>query len=168
MCNSLLGNSTNPKEKSIKLTFSLLMRLFEWCHEDAQSDVDMHKVMEKLMAFNDGINPLTMEVYDCLIADVKNPKECSEEDMDNAYDIGSCCAEMGCDLEDVNYSDVGSIITDIKDDGYGASNAELEKFWNGYEAICQDENTPSITIEPVDDYNEYDEEILKIINLSKI
>ena len=79
------------------------MRLFEWCHEDAQSDVDMHKVMEKLMAFNDGINPLTMEVYDCLIADVKNPNECSEEDMDNAYDIGSCCAEMGCDLEDVNY-----------------------------------------------------------------
>lgn len=169
MCNSLLGNN-NPKDKNIILSFSLLMRLFEFMHEDAKDDVDMHKIMEKIIAFSDGTNPLTMDVYDCLIADVK-PQETSEyasnEDLENANVIGTCCATMGCDLEDVDYSDAGVIIADIKDNGYGASNAELEKFWDGYCAICKDDEQQNIK-KPTDDYCEYDNEIEQIIKLSKI
>ena len=31
-----------PKsDKNIVVSFSLLMRLFEWCHEDANDDIDM-------------------------------------------------------------------------------------------------------------------------------
>ena len=47
------------------------MRIMEWCHEDTKDDVELHKVMEKLIAFNDGINPLTIDVYDCLIDGVE-------------------------------------------------------------------------------------------------
>ena len=53
-----LYNSSNKCSKLV-LTPSLLMRMFEWCHEEAKNDVAMHKMMEKIVAFNDGINPLT-------------------------------------------------------------------------------------------------------------
>lgn len=165
------GMNKKSNDKNIIVSFSLLMRLFEFMHEDAANDVDMHKVMEKLVAFSDGVNPLTMDVYDCLVADVK-PQETSEyasdEDLENANTIGTCCATMGCDLEDVDYSDAGVIIADIKDNGYGASNSELEQFWKGYCAL----NPESIfaseeTSEPIES-EDYDEEIEQIIQISKM
>lgn len=139
MCNSVLGNNLGKSnEKNLILSFSLLMRLFEFMHEDAKDDVAMHKVMEKLVAFSDGTNPLTMEVYDCLIADVqtKNEDMSSDEDLQNAYELGQEYAENGVELssDGEDYSLVaGEIITDEKDNGYGASNAELEQFWQGYD-----------------------------------
>lgn len=39
--------SSVKSDKNIILSFSLLMRLFEWCHEEAKNDVAMHKMMEK-------------------------------------------------------------------------------------------------------------------------
>lgn len=86
--------NTENNDKNIKISFSLLMRLFEWCHEDAKDDVEMHKVMEKLVAFNDGVNPLTIDVYDCLINNVNCPTEvepltygnCTEYDMSDAVE----------------------------------------------------------------------------------
>ena len=45
-----LGNSSDKCSK-IVVTPSLLMRLFEWCHEDAANDVAMHKVFEKIIRF---------------------------------------------------------------------------------------------------------------------
>lgn len=68
-------NCEKNSDKNLVISFSLLMRLFEWCHEDAKDDVEMHKVMEKLVAFNDGVNPLTIDVYDCLIDNVNCPTE---------------------------------------------------------------------------------------------
>ena len=164
-------------EKGIKLSFSLLMRLLEWSKEEAKSDVDLRKVIEKLMAFNDGVNPLNMDVYDCLIADVPhddynkdeedNGEYASEDDLNVAYNIGQDCQDVGCDLDNVAYSDAGQIITDIKDNGYGASNAELEKFWNGYEKSRLDpECVIACEEEPTED-EEYDNEIKEIINLGR-
>lgn len=142
MCNSMLGNNLGKSsEKNLVLSFSLLMRLFEFMHEDAKDDVAMHKVMEKLVAFSDGVTPLNMDVYDCLIADVqtKSSEEemSSEEDLQMAYDLGQEYAMCGEELSSCgrDYSMVaGEIIADERGNGYGASNNELEQFWNGYEA----------------------------------
>lgn len=135
---SVCGNQTKPsKDKNLVISFSLLMRLFEWCHEDAKDDVAMHKVMEKLVAFNDGVNPLTIDVYDCVVAEANDGQESDEStqsDYNNAYELGVEQAELGNELSNNgrDYSIVaGEIISDDK--GEGVSNDELEAFWNGYE-----------------------------------
>lgn len=137
--NCLVKSMTS--DKNIVVSASLLMRLFEFCHEEAKNDVSMHKVLEKMMAFTDGINPLTIDTYEAIIANVNDGQESDEEsdkdDLDNAYDLGAQQAELGNELSDDgrDYSIVaGEMITNDKDNGYGASNAELEAFWNGYES----------------------------------
>lgn len=171
----MCGMNKKSNDKNIIISFSLLMRLFEFMHEDAENDVDMHKVMEKLVAFSDGVNPLTMDVYDCLIADVK-PQETSEyasdEDLQMSYDLGQEYAENGVELssDGEDYSLVaGEIITDEKDNGYGASNSELEQFWNGYCKLnpdcifsCGEQNVEQPT------ESEYDNEIEQIIQLGRM
>lgn len=93
-----LGNSSDKCSK-IVVTPSLLMRLFEWCHEDAANDVAMHKVFEKIIAFTDGVNPLNMDVYDAIIANANDGQEkdseeendCPDSNTEGYYD--TCCAE---------------------------------------------------------------------------
>ena len=119
-----------PKsDKNIIMTFSLLMRLFEWCHEDAKDDVEMHEAMEKIVSFSDGINPLNIDSYEAIIG-----KGWSDED---AYNLGKQQAENGMDLTPVEPRDysktAGSMITAVKNDGNGASNNEIFAFWDGYE-----------------------------------
>lgn len=75
-----INQCSSSNEKNLILSFSLLMRLFEWCHEDAKDDVAMHKAMEKLVAFNDGVNPLTIDVYDCVVAGANDGQE-SDKNM---------------------------------------------------------------------------------------
>lgn len=151
-----------PKsDKNIIMTFSLLMRLFEWCHEDAKDDVEMHEAMEKIVSFSDGINPLNIDSYEAIIG-----KGWSDED---AYNLGKQQAENGMDLTPVEPRDysktAGSMITAVKNDGNGASNNEIFAFWDGYEgkplqqgcftemdmndavnAIAQDERTKPVTM----------------------
>ena len=167
-------------DKSIKISFSLLMRLFEWCHEDAKDDVEMHKVMEKLVSFNDGVNPLKIDVYDCLISDLESTNMASNDDLDCAYNLGQECAmndeELSSDGRD--YSIVaGEIITDEKDNGYGASNDEIEQFWQGYENCmkpttidldCGDSSAYAGCMNNCDLDDETEEEILKLIKLSQM
>ena len=93
-------NCEKNSDKNLVISFSLLMRLFEWCHEDAKDDVEMHKVMEKLVAFNDGVNPLTIDVYDCLINDVNCPTEIEYNDCTCSED-SNCCNNCTCS-EDSN------------------------------------------------------------------
>lgn len=119
-----------PKsDKNIIMTFSLLMRLFEWCHEDAKDDIEMHEAMEKIVSFSDGINPLNIDSYEAIIG-----KGWSDED---AYNLGKQQAENGMDLTPVEPRDysktAGNMITAIKNDGFGASNDEIFAFWDGYE-----------------------------------
>lgn len=177
MSNSL--SDSLPNDKNIVLSFSLLMRLFEWCHEDAKDDLDMHKVMEKLVAFSDGHTPLKIDVYDCLIKDVQEPScedSCdnysNEEDLQNAYNLGQEYAEDNCELssDGRDYSVVAGQA--IKDEtGEGASNNELECFWNGY-----DDNSATITLFKDDEQEQCDNcvdddtnaEIEKLIMMSRI
>ena len=86
--------SSVKSDKNIILSFSLLMRLFEWCHEEAKNDVAMHKVMEKIVAFNDGINPLTIDTYDVIVANANDGQESDKEDCENVSD-NDC--EKHCD-----------------------------------------------------------------------
>lgn len=78
--------SSVKSDKNIILSFSLLMRLFEWCHEEAKNDVAMHKMMEKIVAFNDGINPLTIDTYDVIVANANDGQESDKEDCENVSD----------------------------------------------------------------------------------
>jgi hypothetical protein len=67
---------------------------------------------------------------------LNNEKDALDDDLQNAYDLGQEYAENGVELSSNgrDYSMVaGEIITDEKDNGCGASNAELEQFWQGYE-----------------------------------
>lgn len=132
MSNCMNQSNKPSKDKNLVISFSLLMRLFEWCHEEAKDDVDMHKMMEKLISFNDGVNPLTIDVYDCLLKDIQPEDVASDEDLENAYNMGETISAMNIDLSNVRYSDAGEIIMTAKDNGYGASNNELEQFWQGY------------------------------------
>lgn len=135
-------------DKNIVLSFSLLMRLFEWCHEDAKDDVDMHKAMEKIVAFSDGKTPLTIDVYEAIINGLGKKDEdkkeepveigyANDKDIFDANNLGKCLANAGVDISNVPYSDVAPIIIQARDneelEGYGASNSEIENFWKGYE-----------------------------------
>ena len=135
MHNCRLGVCNSFNDKNILISMSLLMRLFEFMHEEAKDDVSMHNVMEKIISLNDGKNPLTMNIYEYLVSNVetKDGEYSTNEDIDDSYELGRCCADIGCDMETVDYSDVGKIIKQCKDNGYGASNSELESFWKGYE-----------------------------------
>lgn len=100
-----LGNSSEKCSKLV-LTPSLLMRMFEWCHEDAANDVAMHKAFEKIIAFNDGVNPLNMDVYEAIVdgandGQEKEAEEDSEECTDTyCYDNPEyCCHDYN------NYND---------------------------------------------------------------
>ena len=138
-------------DKNIVLSFSLLMRLFEWCHEDAKDDVQMHKAMEKIVAFSDGKTPLTIDCYESIIngLETKNKEDedkkeepveigyANDKDIFDANNLGKCLANAGIDVSNVDYSDIAPVIIQARDNeslnGYGASNAEIENFWKGYE-----------------------------------
>lgn len=87
-----LGNSLDKCSK-IVLTPSLLMRLFEWCHEDAANDIAMHKVFEKIIAFTDGVNPLNMDVYETIVANANDGQEKDEKEDNFDSDLENCCAQ---------------------------------------------------------------------------
>ena len=144
-------NMPKQEAKNIVISASLLMRLFEWCHEDAKDDNDMHQALENIMSFNDGINPLRIEVFDCIVPEtVETTESCveepcqdypcaTEEDISCASEIGACLANAGVDISNVPYSDVAPIIIQNRNnedlEGYGASNSEIESFWDGYESV---------------------------------
>lgn len=59
------------KPDVIKLDVPLLIRLLEYAREDAQTDMDLHNVTEKLIAFSTKGNVLTMEYYDAIVGEQK-------------------------------------------------------------------------------------------------
>lgn len=202
-------NMPKQEAKNIVMSPSLLMRLFEWCHEDAQDDVDMHKALENIMSFNDGINPLKIDVYDSIIPEtvkaepdevpedwsdiegsecvkaftdgfnIANQEEyealpCSDaQDECCASEMGVCLANAGVDLSNIRYSDVAPMIIQNRDneelEGYGASNSEIESFWDGYESVepmtmtCDEEPCEQVITEPEIE-SDLQTEIDKIIN----
>lgn len=162
------SSSIKSSDKNIVMSFSLLMRLFEWCHEEAKDDVQMHQAMEKIVAFNDGVNPLTIDCYDVII---------TPNNMATNTDI-SQAEELGQQYSDEELSSIGrdySVVAGeiMQNNGFdGISNSELDSFWKGYniqpnegetfvigddEECCQEVPTEC----PLED------EIEQIINMSR-
>lgn len=52
------------KEDYVTVSLPLLIRLMEWARESAKSDIDLHKVAERISKFNGAID---MEKYNELI-----------------------------------------------------------------------------------------------------
>ena len=86
---------SKKSDKNIILSASLLMRLMEFAKEDAKDDVALHQVLENIMAFSDGTNPLTIAEYDNIVADAtgstldkeETPDEEECEDCEANYDL---------------------------------------------------------------------------------
>ena len=86
-------NVEESSDKNILISFSLLMRLMEWCHEDAKDDVEMHKVMEKMVELNNGEQPLTIADYETILSALGNGEEQPSEEAEEEG-CGECDGEM--------------------------------------------------------------------------
>lgn len=73
---------SKKSDKNIILSASLLMRLMEFAKEDAKDDVALHQVLENIMAFSDGTNPLTIAEYDNIVADATGSSLSKDEEDD--------------------------------------------------------------------------------------
>lgn len=62
-------------ETKIQMTMPLFIRLMEWAKEDAQSDMELHRVAENLAAVN-GI--ADMDVYNDLVNGVSDKEDMKE------------------------------------------------------------------------------------------
>lgn len=143
-----LMNTPNQEAKNIILSSSLLMMLLEWAAKQGENDMALHQALENIMSFNDGVNPLKIDCFNIIVPETVDEtlpcqsteiKSCDEEDKECASEIGACLANAGVDMSNVPYSDVSPIIIQSRSnddlDGYGASNAEIESFWDGYESV---------------------------------
>lgn len=143
---------TNELEvQQLVLSPSLFLRLMEWAKEEAQGDVCLHQVLEKLLNLNNNTG-IGIDMYDYLLDGVScgeddNGEQATSADIENAMELGYNQAikadSEGYDLSDdgPDYSMVaGKLITDYKDNGFGASNAEIDAFWDGVEQAqeCDD------------------------------
>jgi hypothetical protein len=86
--------SQNP-EDSITMDVPLLIRIMEWAHEEAKSDMELHKVAENLVAMSMDGQTLSMDNYDDALngigefADDAEPDDATD-DVDSGYgDNGS-------------------------------------------------------------------------------
>lgn len=67
----LLYNKKPEKSytECVKLSIPLLIRLLEYAHESEAGDVDLHWILERIIAHSD--KTLTMEHYSTLIPDAR-------------------------------------------------------------------------------------------------
>jgi hypothetical protein len=66
--NQPVESTENPKDV-VKLDIPLLIRLLEYAREDAKTDMDLHKVTEKLIDFSKSGGILTMNNYDAIVGE---------------------------------------------------------------------------------------------------
>jgi len=57
---------SNPTD-TITVDVPLFIRLLEYAHEDAKTDMDLHKVTENILALSEEGNTLTMDQYDEIV-----------------------------------------------------------------------------------------------------
>jgi hypothetical protein len=139
-----LMNTPHQEAKNIIVSSSLMMMLLEWASKQGDNDMALHQALENLMSFTDGVNPLKIDCFNVIVPEQPSceeveVKDCCEDDKECASEIGTCLANAGVDLSNVNYSDVSPMIIQNRDneelEGFGASNAEIESFWDGYESV---------------------------------
>ena len=74
-------NEANPVD-TVTMDVPLLIRMFEYAREDANTDMDLHSITEKLIALSTNNKTLTMDVYDAIVnTDETDNKELSEGNM---------------------------------------------------------------------------------------
>jgi hypothetical protein len=64
--------SNNPTD-TVTVDIPLLIRLLEYAREDAKTDMDLHTVTEKLIAFSKEHTTLTMAHYDAIVGGSTRP-----------------------------------------------------------------------------------------------
>ena len=62
----------NPTD-TVTVDIPLLIRLLEYAREDAKTDMDLHSVAEKLIAFSKEHDTLTMAQYDAIVGNHSHP-----------------------------------------------------------------------------------------------
>jgi hypothetical protein len=82
-----VSSTQTDQVDSIKLDIPLFIRLMEYAKEDAQSDMDLHKVTENITEMAQGGTTLTMEDYDAIISIQKGSedKEMSQDELNEIY-----------------------------------------------------------------------------------
>ena len=142
--NCPLMNTPHQEAKNIIVSSSLMMMLLEWASKQGDNDMVLHQALENLMSFTDGVNPLKIDCFNVIVPEQPSceeveVKDCCEDDKECASEIGACLANAGVDISNVPYSDVAPIIIQNRNnedlEGYGASNSEIESFWDGYESV---------------------------------
>lgn len=142
--NCPLMNTPHQEAKNIIVSSSLMMMLLEWASKQGDNDMVLHQALENLMSFTDGINPLKIDCFNVIVPEQPSceeveVKDCCEDDKECASEIGACLANAGVDISNIPYSDVAPIIIQNRNnedlEGYGASNSEIESFWDGYESV---------------------------------
>jgi len=63
-----LKDESNPVD-IVSMDVPLLIRLLEYAKEDAQTDMDLHNVAEKLIEFSKDGETLTMDQYDAIVGE---------------------------------------------------------------------------------------------------
>jgi hypothetical protein len=185
-------NMPKQEAKNIIISSSLMMMLLEWASKQGDNDIVLHQALENIMSFNDGINPLKIDVFNCIVPeDTKyEPSEVPEDWSD--IEGGECvkaftdgfnlanqeeCEALPCsDTQDeCCASEMGACLAnagvDLSAVPYSnvSSNAEIESFWDGYESInpmeitCGEEPCCPMNCEEVVD-DDLQTEIDNIIN----
>lgn len=63
----------NDPTDTVTVDIPLLLRLLEYAKEDAKTDMDLHNVTEKLIAFSKEHDTLTMAQYDSIVGGATHP-----------------------------------------------------------------------------------------------
>lgn len=64
---------SNDPTDTVTVDVPLLIRLLEYAREDAKTDMDLHNVTEKLIAFSKEHATLTMAQYDAIVGGTTHP-----------------------------------------------------------------------------------------------
>jgi hypothetical protein len=82
----VVGTQSNEVDQ-VTVDIPLFIRLLEYAKEDAQSDMDLHKVAENITAMAEGGKTLTMEDYDSIVSIQKGSedKEMSQDQLAEIY-----------------------------------------------------------------------------------
>jgi hypothetical protein len=81
-----VSSTQTDQVDSIKLDIPLFIRLMEYAREDAQSDMDLHKVTENITSMAEGGTTLTMDDYDAIVS-IQKGSEDNEMSQDQLAEI---------------------------------------------------------------------------------
>lgn len=76
---------TENRPDTITVDVPLLIRLLEYAKEDAQTDMDLHNVAEKLIQFSQNGDTLTMDNYDAIVGEQEALPAPTNEDKDPCW-----------------------------------------------------------------------------------